>query len=63
MRTTRIPKSAVTGLRWLIALHAFLAARGAQKPILLVDEAETHLHYDAQADLIDALMNQRVVCV
>jgi energy-coupling factor transporter ATP-binding protein EcfA2 len=48
------------GLRWFIALHAFLAARGASNPILLVDEAETHLHYDAQADLIEMLMRQRL---
>jgi len=48
------------GLRWFLALHAFVAARGATDPILLVDEAETHLHYDAQADLIDALMGQRL---
>ncbi len=27
---------------------------------MLVDEAETHLHYDAQADLIDVLMRQSV---
>jgi hypothetical protein len=54
------PEERSDGLRWFMALHAFLAARGAQEPILLVDEAETHLHYDAQADLIDALMSQRI---
>jgi len=48
------------GLRWFMALHSFLVARGKVEPILLVDEAETHLHYDAQADLVDALMEQRV---
>lgn len=47
------------GLRWFIALHSFLMALGTQQPILVVDEAETHLHYDAQADLIDTLMRQR----
>lgn len=26
---------------------------------MLVDEAETHLHYDAQPDLVDALMKER----
>ena len=35
------------GLRWFLALDAFLAARGRELPVLLVDEAETHLHYDA----------------
>lgn len=54
------PDERSDGLRWFMALHAFLAARGAREPILLVDEAETHLHYDAQADLVDALMSQRI---
>jgi hypothetical protein len=54
------PEEHSDGLRWFMALQAFLAARGKEKPVLLVDEAETHLHYDAQADLIDALMNQRI---
>jgi hypothetical protein len=48
------------GLRWFMALHAFLSAHGKKNPVLLIDEAETHLHYDAQADLIDALMSQRI---
>ena len=54
------PEERSDGLRWFMALHAFLAARVNQGPVLLVDEAETHLHYDAQADLIDALMSQRI---
>ena len=54
------PEERSDGLRWFMALHAFLTARGEQEPILLVDEAETHLHYDAQADLVDALMSQRI---
>ena len=54
------PEERSDGLRWFIALHAFLVARGQHEPILLIDETETHLHYDAQADLIDALMNQRI---
>lgn len=53
------PHERSDGLRWFIALHAFLMALGSEMPILLVDEAETHLHYDAQADLIDTLMRQR----
>jgi len=48
------------GLRWFLALDAFLTAQGTQLPVLLVDEAETHLHYDAQADLVDALMRQNL---
>jgi AAA domain, putative AbiEii toxin, Type IV TA system/AAA ATPase domain len=54
------PEERSDGLRWFLALHAFLSARGQHEPILLVDEAETHLHYDAQADLVDALMNQQM---
>jgi AAA domain/AAA domain, putative AbiEii toxin, Type IV TA system len=54
------PEERSDGLLWFMALHAFLSTRGQRQPILLVDEAETHLHYDAQADLIDALMNQRI---
>lgn len=49
------------GLRAFIALMAFLYSttqKGA--PILLIDEAETHLHLDAQADLIDVLLRQEV---
>lgn len=46
------------GLRMFIALVAFLARQNFDvPPILLVDEAETHLHYDAQADLIEVLAN------
>lgn len=46
------------GLRMFIALVAFLARHDwPQPPVLLVDEAETHLHYDAQADLIEVLTN------
>ena len=54
------PEEHSDGILWFMALHAFLVARGGRQPVLLVDEAETHLHYDAQADLIDALMNQRI---
>lgn len=46
------------GLRTFIALTCFLAAKSANPPpILLIDEAETHLHLDAQADLVDFLLN------
>jgi predicted ATP-dependent endonuclease of OLD family len=38
---------------------AFLRALGHQQPpILLIDEAESHLHIDAQADLVNMFMTQ-----
>lgn len=44
------------GVRTFIALVAFLAChRTDPPPVLLIDEAETHLHYDAQADLVSFL--------
>ncbi|QBI21034.1 hypothetical protein ER308_16615 [Egibacter rhizosphaerae] len=47
------------GLRWFIALLAFLNAEQTdQRPVLLIDEAESHLSYDAQASLIDVLETQ-----
>lgn len=46
------------GLREFIALVCFLQIReSGVPPVLMIDEAETHLHYDAQADLIDLLLN------
>jgi len=47
------------GLRAFVALTAFCAQQGDAKLILLIDEAEAHLHYDAQADLIRMLSRQR----
>jgi hypothetical protein len=47
------------GLRQFVALVALTAGEGhAVPPILLIDEAERHLHYDAQADLIGVLEEQ-----
>lgn len=46
------------GIRSFIALAAFIAAAEQRSPILLIDEAEAHLHYDAQADLIQMLSRQ-----
>jgi len=47
------------GLRAFIALYAFTALQeGLTKPILLIDEAESHLHYDAQTDLVQVMENQ-----
>lgn len=44
------------GLRTFVALIAFLAQHASEPPpILLIDEADTHLHYNAQADLINFL--------
>ena len=50
------------GLRQFVALLMFLSnqPRLTVKPILLIDEAERHLHYDAQADLIQMLARQDV---
>lgn len=47
------------GLRAFIALYAYteLYSKGV-RPILVIDEAESHLHYDAQADLIKVFENQ-----
>jgi predicted ATP-dependent endonuclease of OLD family len=48
------------GLRTFIALVAFTTERASTvAPILLIDEAEIHLHYDAQADLIQMLSRQQ----
>lgn len=50
------------GLRQYVALLSFVAVNSTkQKPILLIDEAETHLHYDAQADLVQMLARQAEV--
>jgi predicted ATP-dependent endonuclease of OLD family len=50
------------GLQTFVALVAFLASKEHQHPpVILVDEAETHLHYDAQADLIRVLSEQDAV--
>lgn len=44
-------------MRTFVGLVCFLAARDTGiPPVLMVDEAETHLHYDAQADLVDVLL-------
>jgi energy-coupling factor transporter ATP-binding protein EcfA2 len=50
------------GFRSFLALLAFTATQGdskaSVKPILLVDEAELHLHYDAQAALVQMFQDQ-----
>lgn len=46
------------GLRSFIALIAFLEQHQTDPPpILLIDEADMHLHYNAQADLINRLQS------
>jgi predicted ATPase len=48
------------GLRAFLALLVFTALHaGERPPVLLVDEAEMHLHYEAQADLIRVFTRQR----
>jgi len=55
------------GMRTFAALLAFLHAKKAEwsnPPVLLVDEAEVHLHYDAQADLVEIFERQELAqCV
>lgn len=48
------------GMRAFIALLAYTAvnAEGPMPPVLLIDEAELHLHYAAQADLVQVLTEQ-----
>lgn len=48
------------GLRQFVALRCFTAARESDNFVLLIDEVEQHLHYDAQADLVQMLADQTV---
>lgn len=48
------------GFQWFVAMTAFLAQQGIECPLLLIDEIERHLHYAAQADLIDVLVRQQI---
>lgn len=50
------------GLRMFVALTTFVQAKtgGDRSVILLIDEAENHLHYDAQADLMAVLSRQEL---
>jgi predicted ATP-dependent endonuclease of OLD family len=48
------------GFRQFVALQTFTMKERSHKPILLIDEAELHLHYDAQADLVQMLSRQQV---
>jgi hypothetical protein len=47
------------GLRQFVALVALTAQQSLEvPPVLLIDEVEMHLHYDAQADLVAVLAEQ-----
>ncbi len=47
------------GLRQFVALRAFVVAHELEvQPIILIDEVERHLHYDAQASLITVFEEQ-----
>ncbi len=49
------------GLKQYISLKAFLAKNESQSPLLLIDEAEIHLHYAAQSDLVEEFEKQNLV--
>lgn len=50
------------GLRQYVALLSFVRLHQNERDtILLIDEAENHLHYDAQADLAQMLAKQELV--
>lgn len=47
------------GLRWFVSLLAFIhGVQSSSGIVLLIDEAETHLSYDAQANLVELLEQQ-----
>ena len=48
------------GFRQYVALLVFVIRENAHNPILLIDEAEQHLHYDAQADLIQTFIERKL---
>lgn len=46
------------GYRQFVALQIFAFLQSASGAILLIDEIDQHLHYDAQADLVQLLQNE-----
>lgn len=46
------------GYRQFVALQIFAFLQSTNGAILLIDEIEQHLHYDAQADLVQLLQNE-----
>lgn len=51
-------KSRSDGYKQFIALQIFTFLKKGAGAILLIDEIDQHLHYDAQADLIQILQNE-----
>jgi predicted ATP-dependent endonuclease of OLD family len=50
------------GLKWFVALVALTAREHDElPPVVLIDEAERHLHYDGQADLIQVFSRQEAL--
>lgn len=49
------------GYKQFVALQVFTLLEKSDDSILLIDEVEQHLHYDAQADLIQLLQNEASV--
>ena len=49
------------GYRQFVALQIFAFLQSTTGAILLVDEIEQHLHYDAQADLVQLLQNEKSI--
>ncbi len=48
------------GLRTFVAMYAYTFLHAFENPpVLLIDEAENHLHYDAQADLVRVFTEQK----
>ena len=48
------------GLRQFVALQMFATRNHVDQPVLLIDEADQRLHYDAQADLVQMLAKQQL---
>lgn len=48
------------GLRQFVALQMFSTRKHVNNPVLLIDEADQRLHYDAQADLVQMLARQKL---
>lgn len=48
------------GLRQFVALQMFATRSHSDEPVLLIDEADQRLHYDAQANLVQMLARQQL---
>jgi energy-coupling factor transporter ATP-binding protein EcfA2 len=49
------------GYRQFVALHVFTFLNDQQDVVILIDEIEHHLHYDAQADLVQLLQKEQKI--